>query len=140
MKGLTEFLIQEVFLADQKPQILSKEDKRAYDSFSEIEHNKRVLRLAEYLLRTGEYDIAFPFLEYKRNGVVGEIDLLLEREEGEAWFEVKFRFSPNGLKKAARQYRNYLKAFPEFSGRAYYISCDGVAIELSNRETLKQFE
>jgi len=139
MEGLTEFLLEEFLSAEERLPPPNK-DEKAYNSFTEREHNKRVLRLAEHLLRTGEYDIAFPFLEYKRNGVVGEIDLLLEREEGEAWFEVKFRFSTSGLKKAARQYRNYLKAFPEFSGRAYYISCDGVAIELSNRETLKQFE
>ncbi len=139
MKGLTEFLLEEVFLADQKPKKPQKEDKRAYDSFSEKEHNKRVLRLAEYLLKIGEFDTAYPFLHYNERGICGEVDLLVENKDEQAWFEIKYRFTSSGFKKAAIQYKNYLLAFPEFKGRAYYVSCDGVAIEISNPETLKQF-
>lgn len=117
-----------------------KEDSKRYNTYCEREHNERVIRLAENLIRRGYCEIAFPFLEYNKNNIMGEIDLLTESEEGETWFEIKHKFSRSKLRKAVSQFKRYTEAFPDFSGRGYLVCCDGVTIELSNKEVLKQFE
>jgi len=140
-----EFLFEEI-LNKVSPELSSptntpyKQDPR-YSSFAERGHDQRIIRLAEHLLKTGQCDIAFPFLTYKKNEIDGEIDLLTESEETETWFEIKYNFTRSNFEKAAKQFRKYIQAFPEFNGRAYYISCDGVIIELSKKtieDILKQ--
>jgi hypothetical protein len=136
-----EFLFEEI-LNKVSPELSSpintpyKQDPK-YSSFAERGHNQRVMRLAEHLIRTGQCDIAFPFLTYKVNGVDGEIDLLTESEETETWFEIKYNFTRSNFEKAAKQFRKYTLAFPDFDGRAFYVSCDGVVIELS-KKTLEE--
>ncbi len=136
---LTEFLIQEKIDGET---ILppSKDNEHEYSMYAEREHNARVLRLGNYLLKTGEFDVVYPFCKYKRDGFEGEIDLFAEREDLQAWFEVKFKFHPLNLQKAVIQFKRYQHVFPEFTGRAYYVSCDGMVVEISNKKVLSQFD
>lgn len=130
MQGLTEFLLEE--RSSNRKKIPSYElDKKNYELFAMQEHDVATIKLAEHLIQAGDCNIAFPFLHYENKGIGGEIDLLTENEEDETWFEIKFRLTPNKLDKAILQYINYTTAFPEFNGRAYCVSCDGIAYEIS---------
>lgn len=136
--SLTEFLLGEKF--PEQPITFTPKPGKEYDSFAKKEHDARVLRLGYHLLSSGEFQRVYPFVEYNRGGICGEVDLIAERNDMKAWFEVKFRFKPANLKKAVVQYKNYRYAFPEFKGRAYYVSCDGIIIEISNKRILTQFK
>lgn len=136
--SLTEFLLREKF--PEQPLAFTPKPGKEYDSFAKKEHDAKVLRLGYHLLSSGEFQKVYPFVEYNRGGICGEVDLIAERRNQKVWIEVKFKFKQLSLEKAIVQYKHYLQAFPEFKGRAYVVSCDGIAIEISNKDVLAQFD
>lgn len=81
--------------------------------------------------KTNVFNEIIPFYSYSVGEIIGEVDLLAIGEES-GWYEIKYRHSPKRLDQAIERFRRFKKAFPNFIGRGYYISCDGFAIEITN--------
>ncbi len=81
-------------------------------SKKEREHDQQVSELEETLLVTGEAHECVTFMDYTRNGEVGEVDLIAIKygdPPSHVFYEVKT--NPKLHHKAKSQYEKYLRAF-----------------------------
>jgi len=118
--------------SNQTPKRIPPKTSPVYGLFADGEHNAKIKELARELIDSREFDVAYPFMKYNNNGIIGEVDLIVERGKEQVWIEVKYRLTSPKLKKAVNQYRQYVKAFPEFNGRAYCVSCNGIVFEITS--------
>lgn len=104
-----------------------------YPAMANAAHNQKVRELEKALRRSGHFDQVLPFHVYSKDGHYGEIDILALGEKPE-WYEIKYRYTQSNLAKAISGFDRFRKTFPDFNGRAYYISCNGIVIEITDIE------
>jgi len=76
-------------------------------------HDGLVLKLRDELHLTHDYDDMWLFMEYCRNGEVGEVDLLAMADDIYDFYEIKCNYHKKAAKKAHEQYERFCRAFPE---------------------------
>lgn len=102
-----------------------------YPHIAEERHNNKIRELETELQKTEKFREILPFYFYSTKEISGEVDLLAIGEKSE-WYEVKYRHSRRKLKESINRFQKFKQAFPKFNGRGYYISCDGITIEITN--------
>lgn len=85
----------------------------------ELRHNNLVSQLEMRLFNTHDYEEFWKFLEYSRNGQVGEVDLLAMADNIFDFYEVKCRYTQKTRKKTGEQFDKYKLAFPEQDVRGF---------------------
>jgi hypothetical protein len=120
-----------IFEPERTPKIRIQDPD--YPKMANTVHNTKVRELEDALKRSESFNQVLPFHTYSKNGLCGEIDVLAMGPEPE-WYEVKYRHTPSNLAKAISSFDKFKRAFPEFNGRAYYVSCNGIVIEITNIE------
>lgn len=118
-----------IFPPENNP-VIPIQDPR-YPAMANAAHNQKVRELESALRKYGHFDQVLPFHVYSKDGHCGEIDILALGEESE-WYEIKYRYTQSNLAKAISGFDKFTKAFPEFKGRGFYVSCDRITIEITN--------
>lgn len=117
----------------EKTPVIAIQDPR-YPKIANAQHDRKVLELETILKKSGTFDQVLSLYSYSKNGQSGEVDVLAIGRNPE-WYEVKYRFTRSNLVKAVLGFQKYRQAFPSFTGNAFYVSCDGILIDITNINT-----
>ena len=89
---------------------------------AEQRHTNLVKSLELKLFEKIDYDSMNLFVEYCRNGQMGEIDLLAVSDDIFDFYEVKCSDCNKSRKKANEQYLRFMFAFPEVKTNGYFYA------------------
>lgn len=89
-----------------------------------IKHDEILDCLEQRINGYDRYHKVFRNLEYKKDGLCGEVDLLVYDSKFDVWtmYEVKSCSKPSRIMKAWSQYNRFKAAFPEYEVKGVFVS------------------